>query len=168
MIIKKKFITIIGDLLLFLLLIVLISYAAKRVNRFILIQKQSYIHELDRTFIGYLHTAKQQLQKTKQIAYIKEKNYDLLEKKLNALQQHLSYIEEKYSTNSPGLALLGPIGTTAIVLKERKLAQKLYKTVHEIGSILHDYIKNISYQLLPSIETNLRANKAMIKQLHKK
>jgi len=168
MIIKKQLIATIGDLILFFLLITLIGYAGKRMNKFILVQKQSYIHELDRTFIDYLYTTQQQLQKTKNIAYIKEKSYGSLEKRLNVLQQHLSCIEGKYSSNSPGLTLLGPIGTMAIVLKEQNLAQQLYKMVHEIGSILHDYLKttgNTPYQLFPSIEANLRANKAMIKQL---
>ncbi len=171
MIKEKQSTPIISDLLLLLFLITLIGYAGKRMNQFILLHKQSYIHELDRTFIDYLHTAQKQLQKTKNIIYIKEKNYEPIEKKLTTLQQDLSYIEEKYRTNSPSLALLGPIGTTAIILKERKLAQQLHKIVHEIGNILHNHLKTAdhsSYQLFPSIEANLRANKALIKQLHKK
>jgi len=170
--IKKKQSTLISsDLLLLLFLITLIGYAGKRMNQFILLHKDSYIHELDRTFIDYLHTAQKQLQKTKNVICIKDKNHELIEKKLTTLQQNLSYIEEKYCNNSPSLVLLGPIGTTAIILKERKLAQQLHKIVHEIGNILHNYLKTAdhsSYQLFPSIEANLRTNKALIKQLHKK
>ncbi len=169
MIKKRKIILITKDLFLFLLLFTLISYAGKRMNQFIMLHKNSYIHELDRTFIDYLHQAQRQLHKTKDIIYLNKVNNEAIENKLAALQTVLLTIEEKYRTNSPGLALLGPIGTTAIVLKEQKLAKQLHKIVYEIGIILYKYTEiansQPSYQLFPSIEANLRANKALLKQL---
>ncbi|MGB8367274.1 MAG: hypothetical protein WCD44_02850 [Candidatus Babeliales bacterium] len=169
MIKKRQIIYVIRELFLFSLLFTLIGYAGKRMNQFIILQKNSYIHELDRTFVDYLQIAQQQLRKTRDIIYLTENDNILIEQKITTLQKYLSSIEERYRTNSPSLALLGPIGTIAIIVKEQKLAQQLHKIVHEIGTILYNCLKTTgqpSYQLLPSIEANLRTNKALLKQLH--
>src|SRR5260221_11655244 len=99
------------------------------VKTYISEHKQSIIHELDRTFIDYVYTAQRQLhileqqpQSTGSITTITE------------IKNKIATIEEQYKKNSPGLALLGPIGTTAIVMKEEQLQKKLLVAINDMGS----------------------------------
>jgi hypothetical protein len=155
-----KLIAIIRDMALFCLLLMLIQIAFQDTKSYILEHKKSIIHELDRNFIDQLYTAQRQL-------HILEEHplyADTFETTIIDLKSRLSTIEEQYKKNSPGLALLGPIGTAAIVTKEEKLLKKLLVVVNDIGNILHQ-IANDTTEFEPAITVNngLKYNKNRIK-----
>jgi hypothetical protein len=66
-----------------------------------------------------------------------------------SITKTLADIEEKYSSNSQGVMFLGPIGSTAIILKEQELENRLIIIVQEIGTLL----RSISKQHYPVEQT---------------
>ena len=62
------------------------------------------------------------------------------------------------------MALLGPIGTASIVIKEEKLNKKLLTTVNDIHALLHKINTPLtSFEPSLSIENALAANKIILK-----
>ena len=127
---------IIKDIIILLALIFLLSLLFKRVNKYIAIHKESIIHELDTSFFDLIKT----MQRHAGIAY-QAIHHDLvaenpsLKRTIKTIQESLESIEQKYIHNPAGLALLGPIGSAAIVLKEQQLQDQLIgtaATIHEI------------------------------------
>ncbi|HXW86187.1 MAG TPA: hypothetical protein VEK38_02475 [Candidatus Bathyarchaeia archaeon] len=131
---------ILRDFCFLILLIVLVKKASERTITFISLHKNSITHELDRTFIDHLYTAQKQahqLQELFDMAPTPVQDAHL--KKLADIVQKLATIEEKYTTNSAGLTFLGPLGTTAIVLKEQDLEKKLKNTALDLCSLAYAY-----------------------------
>ncbi len=130
--------SIIRDLCVFCVLLFLIKTASHRTISFIALHKNSIIHELDRTFTDHLYTAQKQAHQLKELLEASPTPVqDAHIKQLSDIAQKLSAIEEKYTNNSPGLALLGPLGTTAIVLKEQDLEKKLLKTALDLCTLAY-------------------------------
>lgn len=120
------------DVLLLIALFFLVKMAYERITSFINAHKNSIVHELDRNFLDQIYTAQRQL-------HFLESNHLLDEETVYAIadiKKQLTIIEEKYKTNSPGVMLLGPIGSAAIVAKEEKLQNKLLEIVNNINKIL--------------------------------
>lgn len=126
------------DLLILAALIFMVSTLVQRVKKYIKIHKQSLIHELDTSFFDTIQTAQRIVGMTRQAVNVHtsgEINHPLA-RKMASLDRQLDDIEQKYTKNTPALALLGPIGTASIVLKEEQLKQKLIFTLCEIHDIL--------------------------------
>src|SRR5688572_15234382 len=121
------------DILFLCALFFLVKIAFERTTSFINDHKNSIVHELERNFIDEIYTAQRQL-------HFLENNYahdEEISLAIADLKKRLNTIEEKYKTNSPGIMLLGPIGSASIVTKEEKLRKKLLEIVNDITKLLH-------------------------------
>jgi hypothetical protein len=134
----------------------------ERTTAYIKLHKDSMIHELDIDFIDHIYTAQRQLH------FLEEHPVYALEhaQTIAEIKQQLATIEEKYKKNSPGLALLGPIGSAAIVVKEAQLEQKLLNVVNDLGTIFAK-INNTSEAFSPAQTINcaLGTNKEILRTL---
>ena len=83
---------------------------------------------------------------------------------LAEIKEQLATIEEKYKKNSPSLALLGPIGSAAIVIKEAQLEQKLLDVVNELSKIFAS-IDNQEFIPAQTINCALDTNKQVLRTL---
>ncbi len=121
------------DILLLCALFFLVKIAIERTTSFLNDHQKSIVHELDRTFLDQLYTAQ------RQVHFLQEHmvHSDKIAHALTDIKDRLNVIEEQYKTNSPGVMLLGPIGSAAIVTKEEKLQQKLLTAVNDVSRILH-------------------------------
>jgi len=157
-----KLLATIRDLALLCLLLLLIQNVLKDTKSYILEHKQSIIHELDRTFLDHIYTAQRQLHALEEHP---ECN-DTFASTIFDLKTQLSTIEEQYKKNSPSLALLGPIGSAAIVIKEEQLLKKLLIITNNIGNILHQIShKEIEFQPALTVHNSLQNNKQYMKIL---
>lgn len=150
------------DIVFFFLLITCIKIAFDRTKLFITDHKESIIHELDRSFIDQIYTTQRQLHLLDQ--HLLDTDYQI---QINDLKSRLATLEEKYKKNSAGLALLGPIGSAAIVSKEEKLQAQLLTVVNDIGRLIHS-VSNNENDFLPSptISSGLEVNKQLLRSLH--
>lgn len=159
---KYSFLSRIRDVVLLVILLFLIKTAFDRTFSFIVLHKDSVIHELDRSFVDQIYTAQRQLHLLAEHPAYTEK-YELA---IAEIKSELTAIEEKYKKNSPGLALLGPIGSAAIVIKEEQLQQKLLKTINDLSKIFVA-IHNPSDTFIPAQTVNegLDVNKQLLQTL---
>lgn len=134
----KKNILPIGDLLLIGMLLCLLLYIGKRTHTFVTLQSKSLIHELEHSFADQLYSTQKQARILQQL-YSSRNDipYEQWKQKIDKINVGLSDIEKKYVQNSPGVMLLGPIGTTSIILKEKELNKKLLEYSNMIGSLLY-------------------------------
>lgn len=158
----EKLLSGLRDLLLFCTLLALLQIALEHNVSFITEHKKSLIHELDRDFIDQLYTAQRQLHTIEEhpvygIAY---------ETTIADLKEQLATIEEQYKKNSPGLALLGPIGTASIIIKEEKLNKKLLTAVNDINALLHKVsTPTTAFEPVLTIDKGLAINKTLLKTI---
>jgi hypothetical protein len=137
---KYSFFSRIRDILFFCALLFLMKIVFERATSYIKLHKDSMIHELDIDFVDQIYTAQRQLHALEEHpAYALEYADDIAE-----IKRQLTTIEEKYKKNSPGLVLLGPIGSAAIVVKEKELEQKLLTTVNKLSRVFAS-INNTPY-----------------------
>lgn len=152
----------IRDILLLCALFFLVKTAFERTFAFIELHKNSVVHELDRSFIDQIYTAQRQLH------FLEEHPvyFDTFAPAIADIKEQLASIEEKYKKNSPGLALLGPIGSAAIVAKEEQLQQKLLTVVNNLSKIFAN-IENYTHDFVPyqTINAGLDANKQLLRTL---
>ena len=157
-----SFFSRIRDILLLCALFFLVKTAFNRETTFINAHEKSVVHELDRNFMDHLYTAQRQLHFLEQhpvhgtefMAAIAD------------LKNRLAAIEEKYKTNSPGVMLLGPIGSAAIVTKEEKLQKKLLELVNDLNKILHAISnQEHAFQQPETIVNALNNNKILLQTL---
>lgn len=150
------------DILFVCALFFLVKIAFERTSSFINAHKNSIVHELERNFIDEIYTAQRQL-------HFLESNHaydDEIALAIADLKKRLNTIEEKYKTNSPGVMLLGPIGSASIITKEEKLKKKLLEVVNEINKLLHTINKKIdSYYPIETIHTALENNKKLLQEI---
>jgi len=157
-----KLLATIRDIALFCLLMALVQIALKDTTSYILEHKKSLIHELDRDFIDQLYTAQRQLHVLEEHPI----HADTFATTIADLKSRLSTIEEQYKKNSPGLALLGPIGTAAIITKEEQLMKKLLVVVNDLGNMLHQISQHeAEFQPALNVSNALKNNKQLIKTL---
>lgn len=159
---KYSFFSRIRDILFLCALVLLAKIAIERTTSFIKLHKNSMVHELNTNFIDQIYTAQRQLHVLEEHpVYAHEYAHSLAE-----IKQQLATIEEKYKKNSPSLALLGPIGSAAIVVKEAQLEQKLLNVTNDLSAIFAS-INNASEDFSPAQTINcaLNTNKARLKSL---
>ncbi len=133
----------IRDLLLFVVLILLSIAAFKRSHRPSISaatkpaaptasHQPFMVHEVDQEFLQNINRAQEQIE----VLFNKNLHTPLTFEQhatLNSINNHLTDIHDQYTKTSPGIALLGPIGTTSVVLKERKLAILFLNQLHELA-----------------------------------
>jgi len=158
----KHIISAIRDCMLLVALLGLVQFAVKQNIAFLAEHKQSMIHELDRDFIDQLYTAQRQLHMiTEHPLYAVSHAPELAN-----IKERLATIEQQYKKNSPGLALLGPIGTASIVIKEEKLHKQLLALINELSALLVPRInKTESFQPALTVENALAFNKSALKKI---
>lgn len=150
----------IRDILLLISLFFLVKIAFDRTFSFITLHKESIIHELDRDFIDQIYTAQRQLH------FLEEHPLyaDTFAHDIGEIKSRLALIEEKYKKNSAGLALLGPLGSAAIVMKEEQLQHKLLDTINDLNKLIA-HLSNTEFVLAATVDNGLEVNKQLIKTL---
>lgn len=159
--------TLFRDLFILALLLVLISQAYKKAYSFLVMHKNSMIHELDRNFADQLYSAQRQARIVKnlleQLDITDQRKTDFLQ-----TNSQLIKIEDKYTKNSPGLLFLGPIGTASIILKEQELEKHLLDALNALGLLLLGLVDtNQKHTPALSIEAGLQYNQDLINKLLK-
>jgi cell division protein FtsB len=155
--IKKNY-CFIRDFIFLTLLFLLIYFARKNKKKKIkkpIAQNSFVFHEIDTAFIDTI----KKIEHYTKIAY----NKDFFSKAYaDEIIMQLQQIKKKYTTTSPATALLGPIGTTAIVLKEQRLKTQVLKILNELLKKIIDQQqeKNITLnQGIKLLEQSLKNNK---------
>ncbi len=156
------------DALFFITLILLSRSIANRTiiegNRVAKVLENSIVHEVD---IAVLEQAQQLTHQIEAITKALKKTDPTaeLEEKLQQLLVELDQLSAQYKKNSPALALLGPIGTAAIVIKEQGLERKLLETIDVVGSIIYALTREPQkkYAAPASIREGLAQNEEQIK-----
>ncbi|RTL06590.1 hypothetical protein EKK58_04625 [Candidatus Dependentiae bacterium] len=170
----KKNMLPIGDLFLVSILVCLLLYVGKRTHTFVTLQSKSLVHELEHSFADQLYSAQKQTRILQQLyASREDMPYEQWKQKIDKINTGLADIEKKYAQNSPGVMLLGPIGTTSIILKEKELKQKLLEYIKTIGSLLHELFPQNPITRKPfvpetTIDLQIAANQQYISFLLKK
>jgi hypothetical protein len=158
----KKLLFIIKDLSLFIFLLCLIKMAVHENISFLNEHSKSLIHELDKSFLDLIYTTKLHIHALQDHPIY---GVDYTQQLAN-LKERITIIEDKYKTNSLGLALLGPLGTTSIVLKEQDLQKKLLAITQEISKILQvEQTDEVVASCKETISKTLQHNKKIIKEL---
>ncbi len=87
---------------------------------------------------------------------------------LKSMQQRLMQLKKEYKNTSPAIALLGPIGTAGIILKENELEKSLLRMVNLTRSIVQS-LANIDEEKpsYKSIAQGLEQNAQLIASLSK-
>ena len=121
------------------------------------------VHELDKSFLVSVKETKKQINQAIEISHMSDVHRKTLQQ-LQKMKTELKDIESKFKHNSPATFLLGPLGTTAIVLKEKKLEKQLINIMEQLGSILYAFqdIKEKKMIEVASIEQGLAQNKHLI------
>lgn len=95
------------------------------------------IHELDNTVLDSFEFALDQATTAHDVAIAKHK--PAYAQKFRTIIKRLKKLEKQYTSTSPGLALLGPFGTTSTVLKEQTIETELQDLIKEIGRLVDDF-----------------------------
>lgn len=158
------------DLLLFGCLLALLVYGYQKARTYINIHTNTLVHELDHNFIDRLYSVQRQARVTQLLFEHAPDDSVQAINTLTLITKALSGIEEKYSSNSQGVMFLGPIGSTAIILKEQELENQLVTIAQEIGSLLRSLLKQTHPDALQSsnIDNLIAQNQKYITQLLKK
>jgi hypothetical protein len=124
---QKKQNSLVHDLLIIAILIFLGSIIVSRVKKYVHLNKHSVIHQIDEDIAESINKTQRHLGIVKQTISMLgiTDSHSKLAKNIRALSNQLHDLEEKYTRNAPSLALLGPLGTASIVLKEEELKEKL-------------------------------------------
>lgn len=140
----------------------LVKTAFDRTALFIAIHKESIIHELDTGFIDQIYTAQRQLHLLEEHPV----HADTFADTIADIKEQLASIEEKYKKNSPGLVFLGPIGSAAIIAKEKQLQDKLLVAINGLNKVFAS-INNPTENFIPAqtINNSLDANKQLVRTL---
>jgi hypothetical protein len=157
-----SFFSRIRDLLFLCILLFLVKTSFERTKTFINAHTQSIIHELNPNFIDSIYNAQRQLHFFEQ-----HPTYGIEYAAIIAdIKSKLNVIEEKYTTNSPGIMLLGPLGSAAIVTKEEKLQKKLLTILNDLNQILHTINnKKDDFQYIETIHMALKSNKKLLQSI---
>jgi len=124
----KKNNSLVHDLLIIAILIFLGSILVNRIKKYVHLNKHSVIHKIDEDIAESINKTQRHLGIVKQTVSMLgiTDSHAKMAKKVRALSNQLHDLEEKYTRNAPSLALLGPLGTASIVLKEEELKEKLH------------------------------------------
>lgn len=121
------------------------------------------VHEANADIVAQIETAQAQINQLLTIVKPTTKHAA----QLKSMQQRLAQLKKEYKNTSPAIALLGPIGTAGIVLKENELEKSLLRMVNLTRSIVHA-MANITAEKpsYTSIAQGLEQNAVLIASLH--
>jgi len=132
------------------------------------------VHELDKDFLCAITETKKQINyllsifgvQTKQNKDPNNNNNNNITALKDMLTQ-LDAIEKKYTKNSPATFLLGPIGTTSIVLKEQRLEKHLLGIIGDLSNILYvlNNKKAEENTKIASIQAGIVSNNKLISEI---
>jgi hypothetical protein len=129
--------TVFRDVLIFMALVFLLSLLVRRFDRYVTLHKESFVHELDPLFFETIKA----VQRHAGLAYQAVRVHTIasedrvLKRSVKTIHQLLDEIEKKYTHNPASLAMLGPIGTASIVLKEKRLNEQLLTVALTINAV---------------------------------
>ncbi len=128
------------------------------------------VHELDQAFLNQIHDALAQGSRLQQLAAQTIKLDRVATQRLDRILQAIREIKTNYSQNSPAVALLGPLGSTAIVIKEKKLTEQLLHEINRLGALLQeikDQKNKTSTRFIesPYVKTALEFNNKILNEL---
>lgn len=117
-----------SDVVMIAILMFLCTILINRVKRYVHLNKHSVIHELDTNIADIIILIQRQLGVVRQTISMLGINdpHTKLARSIRSLTDQLHDLERKYAHNAPSLAMLGPIGTASIVLKEQEIKDKLH------------------------------------------
>lgn len=122
------------------------------------------VHEANSNIIEHIETAQHQINQL--LALVKPATKQAAQ--LKSMQQRLTQLKKEYKNTSPAIALLGPIGTAGIVLKENALEKNLLRMVNMTRSILHTIARiDEEHSSYTSIAQGLEKNAALLASLSK-
>ncbi len=124
------------------------------------------VHQADPEFLCYLDETEQQINNLMMLPNL---NPECIEQ-LQEIKNKVEIIRQDCQKNSLAMAILGPIGTTAIVMKEQRLTNQLKEIIVNLRTILKTFLDpNVFPQLheerIASIEDNLQLNKEYFNQV---
>lgn len=126
------------------------------------------VHEVEEVFLDKIATLAFQLD-VMIYSLPNEQDYTQLTHDLRLLRAELDEIKQRYTKTSPATALLGPLGTAAIVLKEKDLEKQLLALVDKVGMLVHALIyepgSERGYTRPHSVESGLAFNQEAINEL---
>ncbi len=121
------------------------------------------VHEANIDIITQIETAQTQINQL--LAIVKPTTKQAAQ--LKSMQQRLTQLKREYKNTSPAIALLGPIGTAGIVIKENELEKSLLRMVNVTRSILHVLGHPNDAPSYRSISQGLEKNGQIIASLRK-
>lgn len=164
---QSRLLDAIKDIALFALLIFLLSVTIQRLKKFVSLHGKSMIHELDTTFFNQIKEAQRQAGLIAQ--FIAPTATEQETRRMQQITRLVQEIERKYTRNAPTLALLGPIGTTSIVVKEQQLKRQLNQALFNMRNLLRvaldEQPDGLPKEGYPSIESLIDGNKKLIKTI---
>lgn len=93
-------------------------------------------HIIDEKKAAQIKHARQLAEKAELLTHLTQEERD----QVIAIAQEIDALEEQYLTpSSPAIALLGPIGTANVVLKEQGLERNIVIKLNELGEILQQH-----------------------------
>jgi len=162
---------IVRDIIFFILLMAISKKTIERTWAHIKKEKPSIfnkieVHELDKSFLISLKETKKQIDQAIEISKASDMHADKFEQ-LKQMRNEVKQVESKFKKNSPATFLLGPLGTTAIVLKEKELEKNLINIMNDLGNILYAFQGNQQEANIKivSVEQGLAKNKHLIEYI---
>ncbi len=87
---------------------------------------------------------------------------------LKGMRERILYLKRKYQHTSPAILLLGPIGSTGVVLQEQELEKELLKNAHRLGVILTQLINDDEeFEAAKTIDAAIENNRLLLSKLQK-
>lgn len=124
----KKQHSLAHDVLIGAILIFLLSIIVNRVKKYVHQNKHAVIQQIDEDIAESITKTQRHLGIVKQTVSMLgiTDSHAKLAKSIRSLSNQLHELEQKYSRNAPSLALVGPLGTASIVVKEEEIKDKLH------------------------------------------
>jgi len=120
------------------------------------------VHEVDQDVLTQLKDLHQQIEQTMKLIEPSSTQAAQLE----SMRQRLIQFKREYKHTSPAVALLGPIGYTGIVVKERRIEKGILKIVNSLNSILHQHVpQQEEYRPVKVIAEGIEITHMMLTQL---
>ncbi len=123
----KKQSSLAHDVIIAAILIFLISVLVNRVKKYVHVNKHAIINKIDESIADSITKTQRHLGIVRQTISMLgiTDPHTKLARSIRQLTNQLHDLEQKYTRNAPSLALVGPLGTASIVLKEEELKEKL-------------------------------------------
>lgn len=156
------------DALMLLLLVLLAHHAIKRACKIVyrnssqtIAQQSSFtVHEVDPHIKAQLQLIEHQLETARHLPLSAAQ-----EQERAGITARFAELKKRYLHTSPATALLGPLGTTAVVLKERDLNRKIVKELQDFSALLHQLLPYMPYTPSNDIDELIEHNQQAIKKI---